>query len=442
MIAHLHLRRTYVMPDAQQPTPEPTRPLIPQPNMPTTGMAPARQDNAPRIEYQTRDGRAYAVPDWVAKRTIEEIPKELFNVMRTLDLIKVCDSLDELWAKRPSHERRQGEVETRAFYIADFYRAIDRPDCALYVYHHLYKLLLESQCEDGRIHKGYPLVKLSEIYEEMGYSATADRFIMLTLIEDAISEKGFCNRHGGVLWRLWPSRIKAIGVVEDLFRRAWEERVTYEKWGFCPEAVLQEFDNGWQSRSPTGHETSEWTANPYYASRLYDFINSRTDRSGKPLERLAHYLLSCIPGAIVRSRDKTLSSDNDVFVSLEGDLPDFRSDLGRQWICECKDVSDPLNVTAVMKFGRVLDSARCRAGILFSWSGVSGDDERLYSEREIAKLFQQHGIALLVIDGEDLRRLGLGDNLLLLLRAKYEKIRHDLWKEPAYTPSRSLSPKM
>ena len=95
-----------------------------------------------------------------------------------------------------------------------------------------------------------------------------------------------------------------------------------------------------------------------------------------------------------------------------------------------------------MKFGRVLDSARCRAGILFSWSGVSGDDERLYSEREIAKLFQQHGIALLVIDGEDLHRLGLGDNLLLLLRAKYEKIRHDLWKEPAYTPSRSLSAKM
>src|SRR5262249_5624688 len=53
---------------------------------------------------------------------------------------------------------------------------------------------------------------------------------------------------------------------------------------------------------------------------------------------------------------------------------DFRSELGRVLVCECKDWSDPADFTTMAKFCRVLDSFKAKFGILFSKAGISGRD--------------------------------------------------------------------
>ena len=52
---------------------------------------------------------------------------------------------------------------------------------------------------------------------------------------------------------------------------------------------------------------------------------------------------------------------------------DFRSELGRYFICECKNLKDnPADFTDFSKFCQVLDSIKSKFGIIFSPTGISG----------------------------------------------------------------------
>ena len=170
--------------------------------------------------------------------------------------------------------------------------------------------------------------------------------------------------------------------------------------------------------------------NSHYYNILWEKIRNGSGDDGRVLERLASYLMSCIPGVTTRRRAVTSGTDLDVFCSFEGALHDFRADLGRHWICECKDTDKPVGFAHVAKFGRVLDASKCKAGVLFAPRGTSGADDAWHAAREITKLFQQHGIAILVVDEDHLERIGKGESFISILRSIYETVRHDLWKEP------------
>jgi hypothetical protein len=111
---------------------------------------------------------------------------------------------------------------------------------------------------------------------------------------------------------------------------------------------------------------------------------------------------------------------------FEGSFMDFRSELGRYFLVECKDWASPADFTTVAKFCRVLDSAKCRFGILFSREGVSGQEQTRFAQREIVKVFQDRGVVIVVVTKADLARVANGENFLTLLRSKYEKVRLDL----------------
>ena len=83
-------------------------------------------------------------------------------------------------------------------------------------------------------------------------------------------------------------------------------------------------------------------ANPHYVQYLLKQLGAP---DGKALERLAAYLMSCMPGCRTRMRAPTGSSDHDVVCSMEGFEVDFRSELGRYFVCECKDWESPANFT-------------------------------------------------------------------------------------------------
>jgi hypothetical protein len=111
---------------------------------------------------------------------------------------------------------------------------------------------------------------------------------------------------------------------------------------------------------------------------------------------------------------------------MEGFDLDFRSELGRHFVCECKDWKKPADFSVMAKFCRVLDSTKSRFGILFSKNGITGKGKTTDGEREQLKLFQDRGIVIVVLSLDDLRQVGEGTNLIALLRSQYETVRLDL----------------
>jgi len=125
-------------------------------------------------------------------------------------------------------------------------------------------------------------------------------------------------------------------------------------------------------------------------------------------------------------RKRSASTDYDVVCGMEGVDLDFRSNLGRYFLCECKDWGSPANFSAFAKFCRVLDSAKCQFGILFSREGITGTARSTDAAREQLKVFQDRDMVVVVIDLSDLEQIAEGANLITILRAKYEEVRLDL----------------
>jgi hypothetical protein len=120
------------------------------------------------------------------------------------------------------------------------------------------------------------------------------------------------------------------------------------------------------------------------------------------------------------------STEYDVLCAMEGFDLDFRSELGRHFVCECKDWGKPADFSVMAKFCRVLDTTKSRFGILFSSKGITGTGKTKDAEREQLKLFQDRGIVVVVLNLTDLKRVANGMNLITLLRNKYETVRLDL----------------
>jgi hypothetical protein len=188
---------------------------------------------------------------------------------------------------------------------------------------------------------------------------------------------------------------------------------------------LQELDRDWIRKIPSAKEAGVFVVNERYIRHLLSRLG---DRAGKILELLADYVPSCMPGCRTTRRAVSESTEYDIVCSMEGFEVDFRSELGRYFVCECKDWEEPADFSAMAKFCRVLDSTKSRFGILFSKRGISGEDRTKYAEREQLKVFQNRGMVIVVIREEDLGLIANGQNFISILRNKYENIRLDISK--------------
>jgi hypothetical protein len=246
---------------------------------------------------------------------------------------------------------------------------------------------------------------------------------MLTLCEDSIADRGKILPSRGVYFRIVGQHGVPQPEVDLLAKRAWELFQGNTEESLFPEWILQELGEDWMKEYPTEEEAAIYVANTRYVKHLLDQLGTG---AGKALERLAHYLLSCIPGCRAYRRAQTQSTDSDVVCSLEGSALDFRDEVGRYFLCECKDWSRAADFSAIAKFARVLESAKCRFGILFSREGITGAAATTDAAREVLKLFQDRGIPIVVVSESDLTQIVQGANLMTMLRTKYEAIRLDL----------------
>jgi hypothetical protein len=262
---------------------------------------------------------------------------------------------------------------------------------------------------------------MSDCYFAIGYPLMSLRHLMLTLVEDAISDQGsVLPDKTGVYWRLvlrgWLSE-------EELNRYAKEIYDLYEAdkhQSLYPEWVLQKLDRDWITWTPTPQEAGVFSTNVHYLKYLVGCLG---DNSGRALEDLADYLLSCMPGCRTALRILSNAGEYDLVCSVEGLDTDFRSELGRYFVCECKDWNKPADLTTMAKFSSVLDSIKARFGILFSKHGITGEGKDKDAELQQVMAYQGRGIIIVVFDQHDLQRLTEGVNFISLLRSKYEKVR-------------------
>jgi hypothetical protein len=311
--------------------------------------------------------------------------------------------------------------------IGCYYLLTSRPHLALPVFFALYDQMLKAQKPGGRVHKGMVLCWLSDCFRDLGYILHAKRYLMLTLCEDALTGKGIVPPETtGVYFRLVWQR----GLPDAELKRYAVEFARLEKetpqLAHYPEALLQLVDDRWLTEIPSANEVAAYRINQVYARHLFDQLGQG---SGRSLELLAHYLLSCMPGCRATRRVRTPSTDYDVVCAMEGFEVDFRSEFGRYFVCECKDWSAPADFTTMAKFCRVLDSTKARFGVLFSSEGISGAKDTKHAAREQLKIFQDRGVVIVVLDKADLEQVIGGVNLTQLLRKRYEEVRLDLRPE-------------
>lgn len=297
---------------------------------------------------------------------------------------------------------------------------------ALSVFGALYDNILSAQSQGEKwINKGTPLVWISDCYLHLRYPVLRKRYLMLTLCEDAISGHGHVSPEGtGTYFRLvWGHGLSDLQLGQYA-NKMYELFKSNDQEARFPEWVLQELgDQYWMTEFPSPEEAMVYSVSKPYVQHLLDNLPERT---GKALERLAEYVLSCMPGCRTMRRMETPSTEYDIVCSMEGVGLDFRSEFGRYFLCECKDWKEPADFTAFAKFCRVLDSIKARFGILFSAKGISSEGKTEDAEREQLKVFQDRGVVIVVVDRNDLQRVAEGANFVNILREKYDRVRLDL----------------
>lgn len=312
--------------------------------------------------------------------------------------------------------------------IGNFYRNINRHHEAFSIYSTLYDQMLSAQLvTEKRLHKGEPLVWMSDCFLAIGFPVLAKRYLMLSLCEDSITETGNISPETtGTYFRLvWRGGL-SDRELNELATQIYNLSKKDPQNCLFPEWILQKINRDWMTEIPSTLEANFYFANTVYIKKL---LGDLGDKEGKILETLSDYILSCMPGCRTTIRQGTVSSEIDIVCSVEGVEADFRSELGRYFICECKDLDKPVDFTHVAKFCRVLDSVKSKFGILFSPKGISGQRNDKYAANEPQKLFQKDGIVLVVIDEKDLDYVASKGNFIQLLRKKYERVRLDLTRK-------------
>jgi hypothetical protein len=309
-----------------------------------------------------------------------------------------------------------------------FYFNLNRIHEALAVFNTYYDHMLLHQEQSGkRLHKGIPLVRIGECHERLAHPVLAKRYLMLTACEDSIRDKGKIDPETtGLYFRMIWGRGMTHWALLGYAAKMYEISETHPLESIYPEWMLQEIDDQWMTEFPSPEEAAAYRITRPYVRHLLGNLGSG---AGKNLERLAHYVLACMPGCRARMRSRTSSTDYDVVCAVEGAGLDFRSELGRYFICECKDWESKADFTSMAKFCRVLDSAMCSFGILFSRNGISGEGAATDAEREQIKVFQQRGMVVVVVSESDLTKVADGANFLTMLRTKYEQVRLDLRRQ-------------
>ncbi len=312
-------------------------------------------------------------------------------------------------------------------------RAAERPSPheRLSLYLAIYDRLLEADGPDWP-YKATTLVRISDCFRQIGCFALAKRYCMLALYDEARIAPVTVAQ--GSYQRL----LAVHGLLEveiqryaERFRQLAADGSDVRRF---PESGLCEVDDDWQVEIPSPIESGMYFATGNYIRYMLGRLSwlaqhdaENLNERGRLLERLANYCLFCMPGAKTRSRvlQRGTATDYDVVCSLDGFNVDFRTELGRYFLAECKafgaGTRTPFDVVA--KFARVLEAVKSKFGIVFCPHGVTGMFRDRNAEAEQLGVYRDSGIVIVALTETNLQHVASGRNLINILRRKYDQVR-------------------
>ena len=113
---------------------------------------------------------------------------------------------------------------------------------ALGLFGGLYQVKLKYQSSRGdRIHKGMPLVWISDCFYHLGCIVHSKRYLMLTLCEDAVRGEGVIDPSiSGVYFRLVWRHGMSQQQLDQYAKTIFDRSTKIGKYAVFPEALLQE----------------------------------------------------------------------------------------------------------------------------------------------------------------------------------------------------------
>ena len=237
------------------------------------------------------------MPDSIAQ--LRSLNPELLSLAQERD--GVARLLQDLPVRfSPEEISHEGDQQRSWELVGFFYLSAQRWQEAMSIFRLLYQHMLVAQENSGHwVHKGMPLVWISDCFFNLGCPVHAKRYLLLTLCEDAIREKGTVSpastgSYFRLVWRGLPDR-----EFRRYASRFYQDANANSQVGMFPEALLQRVDSDWLTELPSAAEAFIYSANESYIRWLLSQLGSSR---GEALEYLAEYLLSCMPGCRTRRR--------------------------------------------------------------------------------------------------------------------------------------------
>ena len=355
---------------------------------------------------------------------IKALPQELQRLLVRLEGARFSSE----WLKQKYPKEAFRDSASEAVFNWDitgmWFASQNRLYEALSIHSELYSLMCAAQSGHGWIHKGLALVRLRDWHRQLGHPWHEERYLLLTLIEDAIRAKGsIVPEKTGIYHRFRWEHGRNDAEFNEIAERSWKTFSDNSDLHEFPEEILCRLGSSLSKRAAAYTEADLFEINVEYASVLYKRAHQKDWRA---LERLASYELSCIAGFGVESQKQTSASVFDVLIRLRGEFVDFRKELGTYIIGECKDWEKPVGTESIAYLAQNLTFHECAAGILFSWNGISGSTDMRFAALTVLRAYHHSGRFILVLDKEDFGQAAAGKPLQEILREKYEEVRFDV----------------
>lgn len=317
------------------------------------------------------------------------------------------------------------------------FRNMGRFPEAIAIFNKLYHKMCKAMIDTKKwIHKGMPLVWLSDLNAYLGFRWHREKYLIMTLIEDSIREKGHITpEKGGIYHRLITYRGYSHDCFNNISERAYEKYSmdisskceNVRTFAMFPEYILLEIGDCYSPPPALPSECKEYIINFIFAEKLILLLENHVDKTGEILEIFSAYVLGCIPGFQIRRRKNTKNYHFDGFIRVNGEYNDYRKDLGLYVIVECKDWSKPIGAEEIGYFAHKLSVHDCKAGILFSKEGITGKNNNIphFGILSILKSYHHLGRIILILDINHFKAVVRGENLADILMKKYEEVRFD-----------------
>ena len=299
---------------------------------------------------------------------------------------------------------------------------------AMAIFESLHHELTATQIEENcYIPKGMPLVWMRDYcFKFLKQPWLAQRYILLTIIEDAIPHQGKINPNvvGSYFRAVWFQNIKDA-IFREFAQKAYNLYRKDRDMGRFPEWILlnlMDIDI-FSVKYPSTEEIEIFPLNIPFAKYWYKNISSESKKKGTPFEDFCAYLLSCMPGFEVRRRVRTGDYHFDALIRNKANATDFLADFGNYIISESKNWSNPLGPQEIAYFASKMLFHDIRSGIIFSQKGISGKEGKKNATLTAIKSFYKVGRIIMIITEEDLKKLIAKESLINILQSKYENSR-------------------